>query len=197
MDTTDLDLVKRTQLGDRHAFDLLVIKYQRRIAYVISRYIKSPQQVEEVTQEAFVNAYRGILTFQGKSQFSTWLHRIGVNAAKNHLSAERVRLSLYEPSYNVETNELIEPVIIDTEDPERLLIAKQLAESISNALKTLPKDLCQAITLREINGMSYSEIAVVMKCPLGTVRSRISRAREIMTDSLRPLLEPHRDRRAR
>ena len=91
----------------------------------------------------------------------------------------------------------IEPVIIDTEDPERLLIAKQLAESISNALKTLPKDLCQAITLREINGMSYSEIAVVMKCPLGTVRSRISRAREIMTDSLRPLLEQHRDKRAR
>lgn len=191
----DLDLVRRTKLGDCHAFDMLVVRHQRMLAHVISRYIKSPQQIEDVTQEAFINAYRGIMAFRGESKFSSWLHRIGVNAAMGFLATERTRIPLYEASSNTKTNEPLVPEIADEESPERLLITKQIGETVSSALKKLPGELRAAITLREIDGLNYEEIAKIMDCPIGTVRSRIFRAREIISAALRPKLELFRDRR--
>jgi RNA polymerase sigma-70 factor (ECF subfamily) len=192
---TDLDLVRRTKLGDRHAFDMLVVRHQRKLANVISRYIKSPQQIEDVTQEAFIKAYRGIMSFRGESKFSTWLHRIGVNAALSFLAAERTRIPLYESSLNKNTNEPIVPQIVNNESPERLLATRQIGETVSSMLKKLPEELRTAITLREIDGLSYEEIANIMDCPVGTVRSRIFRARERISEALRPKLEFLRDRR--
>lgn len=197
MNTTDTDtnLVKRVQQGNRHAFDMLVVRHQRRIAHVISRYIQSPQEIEDLVQETFIKAYRGIKTFRGDSQFSTWLHRIGVNTAMNYLSTKRSRIPLYEPPLGEDTNEVVTPETVDDEDPERLLASRQIAETISSALKRLPEELRTAITLREVEGMSYEEIAGIMKCPIGTVRSRIFRARESVAATLRPLLDSCRDKR--
>lgn len=192
---TDLDLVRRTKLGDRHAFDMLVVRHQRMLAQVISRYIKSPQQIEDVTQEAFIKAYRGIMSFRGESKFSTWLHRIGVNAALGFLAAERSRIPLYESSLNANTNEPIASQIVDDESPERLLATRQIGKIVSSTLKKLPEELRAAITFREIDGLSYEEIARIMDCPIGTVRSRIFRARENISAALRPKLELFRDRR--
>jgi RNA polymerase sigma-70 factor (ECF subfamily) len=192
---TDLDLVRRTKLGDRHTFDMLVVRHQRMLAQVISRYVKSPQQIEDVTQEAFIKAYRGIMSFRGDSKFSTWLYRIGVNAALSFLAAERSRIPLYEPSINPNTNEPIIPQIVDNESPERLLATQQIGETVSSVLEKLPEELRTAITLREIDGLSYEEIANVMDCPIGTVRSRIFRARESISKVLRPKLELFRDKR--
>jgi RNA polymerase sigma-70 factor (ECF subfamily) len=175
---TDLDLVRRTKLGEHHAFDLLVVKHQRKLEYVISRYLKLPQQIEDVVQVAFIKAYLGIVTFRENSLFSTWLHRIGVNAAIDFLVAERRRIPHYEPPFNANTNEPIVSEIVGDEDPEQLLATKQTAETVSSVLKKLPEELCKAITLREIDGLSYEEIASIMDCPIGTVRSRIFRARE-------------------
>ena len=191
----DHDLVRRTKLGDRHAFDMLVVRHQRMLANVISRYIKSPQQIEDVTQEAFIKAYRGIMSFREESKFSTWLHRIGVNAALSFLAAESSRIPLYESSLNTNTNEPIVPQIVDNESPERLLATRQIGETVSSMLKKLPEELRTAISLREIDGLSYEEIAGIMHCPVGTVRSRIFRARESISAALRPKLELLRDRR--
>jgi len=191
----DYDLVRRTKLGDRHAFDMLVVRHQRMLAQVISRYIKSPQQIEDVTQEAFIKAYRGIMSFREESKFSTWLHRIGVNAALSFLAAESSRIPLYESSLNTNTNEPIVPQIVDNESPERLLATRQIGEIVSSMLKKLPEELRTAISLREIDGLSYEEIAGIMDCPVGTVRSRIFRARESISAALRPKLELLRDRR--
>ena len=191
----DLDLIKRTKSGDRHAFDMLVVRHQRMLACVISRYIKSPQQIEDVTQEAFIKAYRGIMAFRGESKFSTWLHRIGVHSAIAFLKAEGSRIPLHESSLNTNTNDPLVPEIVDNESPERLLITKQIGETISSALKKLPEELRTAISLKEIDGLSYEEIANIMDCPIGTVRSRIFRARESMSSALRPKLELFRDRR--
>lgn len=192
---TDLDLVRRAQLGDRHAFDMLVVRHQRNIAHVISGYIKSPQKIEDVTQDAFIKAYRGILAFRGESQFSTWLHRIAVNTALDHIASERSRIPFYEPAVGEDADELMTPESVNYEDPERLLATQQIAETVSSALKQLPEDLHRAFTLRETEGMSYEEIAGIMKCPIGTVRSRIFRARESIAAALRPLLASSRDKR--
>lgn len=186
---TDLDLVRQTKLGDRHAFDMLVLKHQRKLAHVISRYLKLPQQIEDVSQEAFINAYRGIMSFREDSQFSTWLHRIGVNAAMSFLVAERRRIPLYQPSFNANNNEPIVLEIVDDESPERLIATKQIGETVSSALRKLPEELRTAITLREIDGLSYEEIASIMGCPIGTVRSRIFRARENIVAVLQPQLD--------
>lgn len=191
---TDRDLVRRVQQGDRQAFDMLVVRHQRRIAHVISRYIKSPQEIEDVTQETFLKAYRGIMAFRKDSQFSTWLHRIGVNTAIDYLSAKRSRIPLYDPPDD-DAHELMALKAIDDEDPERLLASRQIAETVSSALKQLSEDLRTAITLREMEGLSYEEIARIMKCPVGTVRSRIFRARESVAAALRPLLDSSRDKR--
>ena len=187
--TTDLSLVRRTKSGDRNAFDTLVIKYQHMLAQVISRYIKSPQQIEDVTQEAFIKAYRGIMSFRGESKFSTWLYRIGVNAALSFLAAERSRIPLYEPSINPNTNEPIIPQIVDNESPERLLATQQIGETVSSVLEKLPEELRTTIILREIDGLSYEEIAKIMDCPIGTVRSRIFRARENIAIQLHSKLD--------
>jgi RNA polymerase sigma-70 factor (ECF subfamily) len=193
---TDFDLVRRTKLGDRHAFDMLVVRHQRKLAYVISRYIKLPQQIEDVTQEAFIKAYRGIMSFREESKFSTWLHRIGVNAALSFLAAERSRISLYESSFNANTNEpLVSEIADDQESPERLIANRQVGEIVSSVLKKLPEELRTAITLREIDGFSYEAIANIIDCPIDTVRSRIFRARENIAAKVRPKLESFRDRR--
>lgn len=192
---TDLDLVRRTKLGDHHAFDMLVVRHQRMLANVISRYIKLPQQIEDVTQEAFIKAYRGIMSFREESKFSTWLHRIGVNTALGFLTAERSRIPLYESSFNPNTNEPIVSEIANDENPERLLATRQIGETVSSVLKKLPEELRTAITLREIDGLSYEEIANIMDCPIGTVRSRIFRARETISAALRPKLAASRNRR--
>jgi RNA polymerase sigma-70 factor (ECF subfamily) len=192
---TDLDLVRRTKLGDRHAFDMLVVRHQRKLAYVISRYIRLPQQIEDVTQEAFIKAYRGIMSFREESKFSTWLHRIGVNAALSFLATERRRIPHYQSSFDANTNEPIASEIVSEESPERLLTTQQIGETVSSVLKKLPDELRTAITLREIDGLSYEEIANIMDCPVGTVRSRIFRARENIAAALRPELGLFRDRR--
>ena len=186
---TDHDLVRRTKLGDRHAFDMLVVRHQRMLAQVISRYIKLPQQIEDVTQEAFIKAYYGIMSFRGESKFSTWLHRIGVNASLSFLESEFRRIPLYQPPLREDADETMAPEIVDNENPERSLVTQQTVESVSRALKKLPEELRTAITLREIDGLSYEEIASTMDCPIGTVRSRIFRARESMSVVMRKRIQ--------
>ena len=188
MDTTtaDLTLVRRTKSGDRHAFDMLMLKHQRKLARVISRYLKLPQQIEDIVQEAFIKAYLGIMSFREESRFSTWLHRIGVNTAIDFLAAERRRIPLDQPPLKADSNEPIALEIVDDNNPEKLLAAQQINGTVTKALKKLPKELRLAITLREFDALSYEEIAIVMGCPIGTVRSRIFRARESISAILRP-----------
>jgi RNA polymerase sigma-70 factor (ECF subfamily) len=188
MDTTtaDLTLVRRTKLGDHHAFDMLMLRHQQKLARVVSRYHKLPQQIEDIVQEAFIKAYLGIMSFREDSRFSTWLHRIGVNTAIDFLAAERRRIPLDQPPIRVDTNEPIALEIVDENNPEQLLATQQINATVTNALKELPKELRLAITLREFDGLSYEEIAEIMGCPIGTVRSRIFRARENISAILRP-----------
>jgi len=188
MDTTtaDLTLVRRTKSGDRHAFDMLMLKHQRKLACVISRYLKLPQQIEDIVQEAFIKAYLGIMSFREDSRFSTWLHRIGVNTAIDFLAAERRRIPLDQPPLRADSNEPIAMEIVDDNNPEKLLATQQINGTVTKALKKLPKELRLAITLREFDGLSYEEIAAIMGCPIGTVRSRIFRARENISAILRP-----------
>jgi len=188
MDTTtaDLTLVRRTKLGDRHAFDMLMLKHQQKLARVVSRYHKLPQQIEDIVQEAFIKAYLGIMSFREDSRFSTWLHRIGVNTAIDFLAAERRRIPLDQPPIRVDTNEPIALEIVDENNPEQLLATQQINATVTKALRELPKELRLAITLREFDGLSYEEIAEIMGCPIGTVRSRIFRARENISAILRP-----------
>ena len=188
MDTTtaDLTLVRRTKSGDRHAFDMLMLKHQRKLARVISRYLKLPQQIEDIVQEAFIKAYLGIMSFREDSRFSTWLHRIGVNTAIDFLAAERRRIPLDQPPLRADYNEPIAMEIVDDNNPEQLLATQQINGTVTKALKKLPKELRLAITLREFDGLSYEEIAAIMGCPIGTVRSRIFRARENISAILRP-----------
>ena len=188
MDTTtaDLTLVRRTKLGDHHAFDMLMLRHQKKLARVVSRYHQLPQQIEDIVQEAFIKAYLGIMSFREDSRFSTWLHRIGVNTAIDFLAAERRRIPLDQPPIRVDTNEPIVLEIVDENNPEQLLATQQTNATVTKALKKLPKELRLAITLREFDGLSYEEIADIMGCPIGTVRSRIFRARENISAILRP-----------
>ena len=180
MDTTtaDLTLVRRTKLGDRHAFDMLVLRHQQKLARVISRYHKLPQQIEDIVQEVFIKAYLGIMSFREDSRFSTWLHRIGVNTAIDFLAAECRRIPCDYPRIKADTNEPIALEIIDENNPEKILATQQINTTVAKAIEKLPKELRLAITLREFDGLSYEEIAEIMGCPIGTVRSRIFRARE-------------------
>lgn len=185
----DQKLVVRVQKGDKTAFDLLVRKYQHKIAKLISRYVRDRREVEDVTQEALIKAYRAIGGFRGESAFYTWLYRIAVNTAKNYLESQGRR----PPGSDVEIEgaELIESGdgLRDQATPERQMLTDEIATTVHRVLEHLPLDLRTAITLREIEGMSYEEIAEVMECPIGTVRSRIFRAREAIDQELRPLLE--------
>jgi len=185
----DQKLVVRVQKGDKTAFDLLVRKYQHKVAKLVSRYVRDRREVEDVTQEAFIKAYHAIGGFRGESAFYTWLYRIAVNTAKNYLESQSRRPP--GSDMEIEGAELIESGegLRDQATPERQMLTDEIATTVHRVLELLPPDLRTAITLREIEGMSYEEIAEVMDCPIGTVRSRIFRAREAIDRELRPLLE--------
>ena len=186
----DQEWVRRVQHGDKHAFDFLVKKYQRRLARLLSRFVRDPAEVEDVTQEAFVKAYRALPSFRGESAFYTWLYRIGINTAKNYLVAAKQRPILsadFEDEDGDKTS--AGEQIPDLNTPETEYMNRQIVETVNQAVATLPEDLRTAITLREMEGLSYEDIAIAMDCPIGTVRSRIFRAREVIAADLRPLLD--------
>ena len=187
--SVDQMLVTRVQKGDKSAFDLLVRKYQHKVAKLVSRYVRDRREVEDVTQEAMIKAYRAIGGFRGESAFYTWLYRIAVNTAKNYLESQGRR----PPSSDVEIEgaELAESggELRDQATPEHQMLTDEIAATVQRVIETLPPDLRTAVTLREIDGLSYEEIAEVMDCPIGTVRSRIFRAREAIDLELKPLLE--------
>jgi RNA polymerase sigma-70 factor (ECF subfamily) len=192
----DQALVERAQRGDKQAFNLLVTKYQRKLARLLSRLIRDPAEVEDVTQEAFIKAYRALPSFRGDSAFYTWLYRIGVNTAKNYLVSQGRRAPT-ATEYDSEDAESFEEgdQLRDINTPEHLLLSKQIGETVNTAMEALPDELRTAIMLREIEGLSYEEIATIMECPIGTVRSRIFRAREAVAEKLRPLLDTGPDKR--
>jgi RNA polymerase sigma-70 factor, ECF subfamily len=185
----DETLVLRVQRGDKSAFDLLVIKYQHKIVQLVNRYVKDPSEAQDVAQEAFIKAYRALGNFRGDSAFYTWLYRIAINTAKNYLVSRSRRSSDYE--VDVQDAEAIEnaPQLQGMETPERLLLNEEIIDTIRTAIDKLPEEMRTAIMLREFDGMSYEEIAAAMDCPVGTVRSRIFRAREAIDSKLNPLLE--------
>jgi RNA polymerase sigma-70 factor (ECF subfamily) len=192
----DRQLVARAQRGDKHAFELLVEKYQRKLARLLSRFIRDPAEVEDVTQEAFIKAYRALPAFRGDSAFYTWLYRIGINTAKNYLMAmgRRAPTSTEVEAEEAEGFEEGEQ-LRDINTPESVLLSNEIAETVNSTIEALPEELRTAIQLREIEGMSYEDIAQVMNCPIGTVRSRIFRAREAIAEQLRPLLGTRKDKR--
>ena len=174
--SSDKKLVKRVQKGDKGAFDLLVLKYQHKIVNLVMRYVRDPELALDITQEAFIKAYRALPRFRGDSAFYTWMYRIAVNTAKNHLAAQRrrpmnVELDLQDPEqYDLHAK------LKETDTPEGVALSNELKDSVERAIAALPEDLRTAIILRELEGMSYEEIAQTMECPVGTVRSRIFRA---------------------
>ena len=192
----DQQLVERAQRGDKHAYELLVVKYQRRLGRLISRFVRDSAEAEDVTQEAFIKAYRALPAFRGESAFYTWLYRIGINTAKNYLVSAGRRAPTSTP-FDAEESEEFEGAgqLQDMNTPENILMSKQVVEVVSSSLQQLPEDLRTALTLREIEGLSYEEIAEIMNCPIGTVRSRIFRAREMIATNLRPLLGTSNDNR--
>lgn len=185
----DRELVRRVQEGEKKAFDILVRKYQHKVVNLISRYVYDSSEVFDVAQEAFVKAYRALPNFRGESAFYTWLYRIAINTAKNYLVAQGRRL----PIANVEAQEAEqfegESSLKEYDTPENLLLKDDIEKTVFSAIDQLPDDLRTAITLREMEGLSYEEIAEAMACPVGTVRSRIFRAREAIDKKLKPLLE--------
>lgn len=192
----DRQLVARAQRGDKQAFELLVEKYQRKLARLLSRFIRDPAEVEDVTQEAFVKAYRALPAFRGDSAFYTWLYRIGINTAKNYLMAMGRRAPTSteveaEAAEGLEEGEQLR----DINTPESVLLSNEIARTVNATIEQLPEELRTAIQMREIEGMSYEDIAKAMDCPIGTVRSRIFRAREAIAQQLRPLLDTRKDRR--
>lgn len=192
----DQILVERVQRGDKQAFGLLVSKYQRKLVRLLSRLIRDPVEVEDIAQEAFIKAYRALPSFRGESAFYTWLYRIGINTAKNYLAAQGRRAPTSTGVDSEEAEGFDEgEQLRDNNTPERILLSKQIGNTVNEAMTALPEDLRTAITLREIEGLSYEEIAQIMDCPIGTVRSRIFRAREAISEKLKPLLEIGPDKR--
>lgn len=193
---TDQILVERVQQGDKQAFGLLVTKYQRKLMRLVSRLVRDPAEAEDVVQEAFIKAYRALPGFRGESAFYTWLYRIGLNAAKNYL-ATRSRRPPTTTEFDSEEAETFDEadLLRDQNTPERILLSKEIGATVNAAIEALPDDLRNAIVLREIEGLSYDEIASVMDCPIGTVRSRIFRAREAISEKLKPLLDTAPDKR--
>jgi RNA polymerase sigma-70 factor (ECF subfamily) len=194
----DQILVSRVQAGDQAAFNVLVLKYQRRVLRLVSRIVRDPAEVEDVVQEAFIKAYRALPQFRGDSAFYTWLYRIAVNTAKNHLvSLGKQPIPMTDLTAEEDDTESFEArsVVVDNQTPESLLLSRQIAETVNRSIESLPADLRTAITLREIEGLSYEEISEAMNCPIGTVRSRIFRAREFVAAELRPLLDTPENKR--
>lgn len=184
----DKALVERVQGGDKRAFDLLVRKYQHKVVGLVSRYVKNHAECEDIAQEAFIRAWRAIGSFRGDSAFYTWLYTIAVNTAKNHL----VALGRRPPADDIDADEAVflagAERMQDSATPEHELLRQEIERSVFSTVQALPEELRAAITLREVDGLSYEEIAAAMACPIGTVRSRIFRAREAIDETLRPLL---------
>ena len=185
----DLELVRRVQRGDSAAFDLLVRKHQHRVVALIGRYVHDWSEAQDVAQDTFIRAYRAMGNFRGDAQFSTWLHRIAVNTAKNHLVAHKRRPP--GDDVDIEDAEQFESGLRlrDNDTPERELMRHEMEQTVMRAVEALPEELRVAITLREVDGLSYEEIAKQMQCPIGTVRSRIFRARDAIDVQLRPLMD--------
>jgi RNA polymerase sigma-70 factor (ECF subfamily) len=192
---SDAMLVERTVAGDQKAYELLVIKYQRRIQRLIGRMVRDVDLVEDIAQETFIRAYRALAQFRGEAQFYTWLYRIAVNTAKKALMDLKrdptISENFFKSGQSDESDETspLENELITSETPEAVLASKEIAEMVNAAMEALPEELRQAITLREIEGLSYEEISEVMSCPIGTVRSRIFRAREAISAKVKPMLE--------
>ncbi len=188
-DGVDRALVERVQRGDKRAFDLLVLKYQHKLVKLVSRYVRDPSEVMDVVQESFLKAYRALPGFRGESAFYTWIYRIAINTAKNYLVAQGRR----PPDGDIDSGDIDqiegETELKDNATPERLLLRDEIERTVMDAIEQLPEDLRTAITLRELEGLSYEEIAQSMDCPIGTVRSRIFRAREAINKRLQPLLD--------
>ena len=195
----DQELVERVQAGDKRAFDLLVLKYQRKVQRLVSRFVRDSGEVDDVVQEAFIKAYRALPTFRGEAAFYTWIYRIAINCAKNYLASPARRIVpasdlMSEDDEDMESFERNDG-LHDVATPDAEYASKQIAEAVNRAMAALPDDLRTAVTLREIEGLSYEEIAEAMECPIGTVRSRIFRAREAIATELRPMLGTREDRR--
>lgn len=188
---TDQQLVEKVQQGDKKAFNLLVLKYQNRVSNLVARYVKNSGDVADVTQEAFIKAYRALPNFRGESAFYTWLYRIAVNSAKNYLVSQ----SRKPPASDVDAQEAEfydgGEILHENASPEKTLLTKEIEAQVYRAIDKLPDELRMAITLREMEGMSYEEIASIMECPVGTVRSRIFRAREAIDAVIAPLINPN------
>lgn len=196
----DAALVERVQRGDQKAFEMLVVKYQRRIERLIARMVRDVDLVEDIAQETFIRAYRALPSFRGESAFYTWLYRIAVNTAKKAMIGLKRDPLLTEAAMGSSGDDddetsRVENELTDGETPESVLASRQIAETVNAAIESLSEDLRQAITLREIEGLSYEEIAELMNCPIGTVRSRIFRAREAIATRLRPLLDTRQGER--
>jgi RNA polymerase sigma-70 factor (ECF subfamily) len=192
----DQQLVERVQRGDKAAFDLLVTKYQRKIFRLLSRLVRDPTEIEDVAQEAFIKAYRALPKFRGESAFYTWLYRIAINTAKNWLVSQGRRAPTSTEA-DIEEAETFDDGehLRDLNTPDSMLLTRQVADAVNRAIEQLPEDLKTAIVLRELEGLSYEEIAETMNCPIGTVRSRIFRAREAIAEELRPVLHTNKDQR--
>ena len=192
----DYEIVQRVQQGDKQAFNLLISKYQRKVARLVARLVKDPDDVQDVVQDSFIKAYKALGNFRGESAFYTWIYRIAINTAKNHLVAQNRRPSSPNTMVDEDSETFDETdTLSDISTPESVLLSRQIAETVNKAIEDLPEELKTAIVMREIDGMSYDDIALAMNCPIGTVRSRIFRAREAISTKLKPLLGATGDKR--
>ena len=192
----DRQLVERAQMGDKRAFEMLVEKYHRRLLRLLSRMVRNQDEVEDIAQETLIKAYRALPKFRGDAAFYTWLYRIGVNTAKNYLASRKKTMATVSEQMSDDEDEGSDRFAVeDNSTPESELLSKQVAYAVNDAIEALPEELRTAITLREIEGLSYEEIAEAMGCPIGTVRSRIFRAREAIAAKLRPILGTSEDKR--
>lgn len=189
-DESDLSLVRRVQRGDKGAFDLLVLKYQHKVVKLVMRYVRSPAEAEDISQEAFIKAYRALPQFRGDSAFYTWLYRIAINTAKNAVaSRDRSPITYDLDLQDEESSYSVQSRLRDPDTPEGLVLTEEIRQTVNSAIEALPEDLRTAIVLRELDGLSYEEIAAAMECPVGTVRSRIFRAREAIDRRLSEVFE--------
>jgi RNA polymerase sigma-70 factor (ECF subfamily) len=189
VETSDLELVRRVQRGERAAFDLLVLRYQHKVVKLVARLLRDPTEAEDVAQEAFVKAYRALGSFRGDSAFYTWLYRIAVNTARNAMASRQRRPLDYEADLSESEQSAVESRMKHGDTPEAAALSDEIHRTVNRAIADLPEDLRTAIILREVEGLSYEEIAQAMDCPVGTVRSRIFRAREAIDRQLKPLLD--------